>query len=229
MAQTIFRRLKTCLWGLWYKTNNWCASIVNILSDISLLLISSSLLISWFSSSRQLCQTVKELLTLTGSDEAVQADVFLFALGETASLTLSWLILGLGLSQRQCLYLPLHTLSLEDGHACNYGCVLKSWLFLGVTFIPQRAFTRCCSLCADHGFCRAQAGSLRCMNSAWFWLRHGHIPAALPHTCWKHTQASSAPLSAIIKAVEPPFLCPLKDTAGFNLLRAALLLPASVV
>lgn len=64
---------------------------------------------SRFSSSRQLCQTAEELLTLTGSDEAVQADVFLFALGETASLTLSWLILGLGLSQRQCLYLPLHT------------------------------------------------------------------------------------------------------------------------
>lgn len=47
-----------------------------------------------FSSSRQLCQTVGELLTLTGSDEAAQADVFLLALGETASLTLSQLILG---------------------------------------------------------------------------------------------------------------------------------------
>lgn len=53
---------------------------------------------SLFSSSRQLCQTVEELLTLTGSDKATQADVFLFALGETASLTLSWLILGPGLS-----------------------------------------------------------------------------------------------------------------------------------
>lgn len=81
---------------------------------------------SIFSSGRQLCQTVEDLLTLTGSDEAVQADVFLFALGETASLTLSWLILGPGLSQCQCLYLPLHTLSLQEGHACNYWCILHS-------------------------------------------------------------------------------------------------------
>lgn len=36
-------------------------------------------------------------MTLTGSDEAAQADVFLLALGETASLTLSQLILGLRL------------------------------------------------------------------------------------------------------------------------------------
>lgn len=78
-----------------------------------------------FGSSRQLCQTVGELLTLTGSDEAAQADVFLFALGETASLTLSRLILGPGLSQCWCLYLPLCTLSLRGG--VGGGCL---WLLV---------------------------------------------------------------------------------------------------
>lgn len=105
---------------------------------------------SWFSSSRQLCQAVKELLTLTGSDEAVQADVFLFALGETASLTLSWLILGLGLSQRQCLYLLLHTLSLQEGHACNYGCILQSGCSWGsCAYLSVHSLIRCCSVCCE--------------------------------------------------------------------------------
>ena len=100
---------------------------------------------SCFSISRQLCQTVEELLTLTGSDEAVQADVFLFALGETASLTLSWLILGLGLSQRQCLYLPLHTLSLQEGHAYNYGCILQSGCSWGsCTYLNVHSLIRSC-------------------------------------------------------------------------------------
>lgn len=85
---------------------------------------------------RQLRQTLEELLTLTGSDEAVQADVFLFALGQTASLTLSWLILELGLSQRQCLCLSLHMLSLQEGRACNYPSTLLLGFSLGVMLIP---------------------------------------------------------------------------------------------
>lgn len=125
------------------KTNNRPVFIVNIFSDI----FTSPPLHSWFSSCRQLCQAVKELLTLTGSDEAVQADVFLFALGETASLTLSWLILGLGLSQRQCLYLLLHTLSLQEGHACNYGCILQSGCSWGsCAYLSVRSIIRCCSV-----------------------------------------------------------------------------------
>lgn len=92
-------------------------------------------------SGRQLCQTAEELLTLTRCDEAARADVFVFALGETASLTLSRLILGPGLSQRQCLYLPLHTLPLREGHACNYRRILHSGCSWGSN--SQHPLTQC--------------------------------------------------------------------------------------
>lgn len=89
-------------------------------------------------------------MTLTGSDEAMQADVFLFALGETPSLTFSWLILGLGLSQSQCLYLPLHTLSLQEGRACNYVYIGQSGCSWGsCAYLSVHSSIRCCGVSFD--------------------------------------------------------------------------------